>query len=67
MTQKRKCPDCEVEMEQARATAGGYRVNIKSEREEGILSKIGIDKNTPIQAHICPNCGMVNFYVTETE
>jgi len=61
------CPDCEIQMEKARVTAGGYRINIKSEREKGILSKLGIDKNTPLQAHICPDCGRVSFHIAETD
>lgn len=67
MTEKRDCPDCEVEMEQARVTAGGYSMNIKSEREEGLLSKMGIDKNIPVQAHVCPDCRLVKFYASKTE
>jgi hypothetical protein len=67
MTEKRDCPDCKVEMEQARVTAGGYSMNIKSERQEGLLSKIGIDKNIPVQAYICPDCRLVKFYASKTE
>lgn len=67
MRQIRNCPDCEVEMEKATVTAGGYSMNIKSEREEGLLSKIGIDKNIPVQQYICPNCRLVRFYASDSD
>lgn len=60
----RRCPDCDVAMEETRATAEGIaNLYAKDERDGGVLKRLGISENVPLTAYGCPECGLVRFYI----
>ncbi|EMA46113.1 hypothetical protein [Halococcus saccharolyticus] len=60
---ERRCPDCDVSMTETKLTAGGqYDVFVKTDRDGGLLDRIGIDEHTGTAAHLCPECGLVRLY-----
>ena len=58
-----RCPDCDVEMETTTATAEGVgEIYVETEREDGILKRLGVGSRTPLTALLCPECGLTRFY-----
>lgn len=61
-----RCPTCGVTMEETHVTAAGSgRPRVETDREGGILDRLGIGKYTPINSYVCPECGLVQLYSEE--
>lgn len=59
----RPCPDCDVEMEPTTVTAEGIGdLYVETERDGGILDRLGLGQQTPLNAFLCPACGLTTFY-----
>ena len=60
---RRYCPKCDVEMEAtALTTAETGGLYVKTEREGGILKRLGIGESTSLDAVLCPGCGLTQLY-----
>ncbi len=60
---ERSCPDCAVQMEQTNVTAEGVGdLYIETERDGGILDRLGVECQTPLSAYLCPECGLTQLY-----
>lgn len=60
---ERYCPDCDVQMEQPNVTAEGVGdLYIETERDGGILDRLGVGHQTPLHAFLCPECGLTHLY-----
>lgn len=60
---RRYCPSCDVEMETtAVTTAETGGLYVKTERESGILKRLGIGESTSLDAVLCPECGLTQLY-----
>lgn len=60
---ERRCPDCGVTMEPATVTANGTNsLSVGTEREDGLLKRLGIDSHTTLDAVLCPECGLTRLY-----
>lgn len=55
----RRCPECEIEMEEMYISAGVYasRFFVHVSKTWGRLSK-----HAYIKAYVCPKCGLVSLY-----
>ncbi|MFT4963839.1 MAG: hypothetical protein ACI9PP_001116 [Halobacteriales archaeon] len=63
MTTQRHCSDCDVAMEKTKITAEGIGdLYIETERDGGVLDRLGIGYQTPIHAFLCPECGLTQLY-----
>lgn len=63
-----RCPDCGVGMEPATVNAGGTNaLYVGTERERGILDRLGIDSYTTLDAVVCPECGLTRLYADLSE
>nr|WP_240145711.1 hypothetical protein [Halococcus salsus] len=50
-------------METTTATAEGVGdIYVETEREDGILKRLGVGSRTPLTALLCPECGLTRFY-----
>lgn len=59
----RYCSQCDREMEETTVTAEGIGdLYVKTERETGVLKRLGIDENRPLNAFLCPECGLTQLY-----
>lgn len=57
------CPGCSVSMEQTTVTAEGIgNLYVETERNEGVLKRIGIGEQTSLDAYLCPECGLTQLY-----
>lgn len=57
------CPQCEIQMEQTAVTAEGIGdLYVTTERDNGVLKRLGIGENTPLEAYLCPECGLTQLY-----
>jgi predicted RNA-binding Zn-ribbon protein involved in translation (DUF1610 family) len=55
---ERHCPSCGVRMERTNVTAGGAgELYVETERDGGILDRLGVDHQVPLSALLCPECG----------
>ena len=60
---QRNCPDCDVPMKKTNITAEGVGdLYAETDREDGILNRLGIEQQTPINALLCPECGLTQLY-----
>jgi len=65
---ERQCPDCDVEMEKTSVSAEGVGdLYVETDRDGGVLDRLGIDHQTPIHAFLCPECGLTQFYADLSE
>jgi len=67
---ERHCPDCTVQMERTAVTAEGVGdLYVETERDGGILDRLGVGHQTPLNAYLCPDCGLTRLYadLPETE
>lgn len=60
---QRHCPDCDVRMEKTNVTAEGVGdLYVKTEREGGVLDRLGVGQKTRLHAFLCPECGMTQLF-----
>jgi rubredoxin len=65
---ERSCPDCAVQMEQTNVTAEGVGdLYIETERDSGILDRLGVEYQTSLSAYLCPECGLTRLYADLSE
>jgi len=43
-------------------TEGIGGLYIETERDGGVLDRLGIGSQTPVQAFLCPDCGLTRLY-----
>lgn len=68
MTDQRHCSDCDVAMEKTDVSAEGIGdLYIETERDGGVLDRLGVGYQTPIQALLCPECGVIRLYADLSE
>lgn len=59
----RRCPDCDVTMERRSYTTSFQGEGIVVHRNGGgLLGRLGLG-GEPATAYVCPDCGLVRFYV----
>ena len=59
---ERSCPDCDVQTEQTNVTAEGVGdLYIETERDGGILDRLGVGYQAPLSACLCPECGLTRL------
>jgi rubredoxin len=64
----RYCPDCDIQLEQTTVTAEGVGdLYIETERDGGILDRLGVGHHTPLSAFLCPDCGLTRLYADLSE
>jgi rubredoxin len=64
----RRCPDCDVQMEQTSVTAEGVGdLYVETERDGGVLDHLGVGYQTPLHAFLCPECGATQLYADLSE
>lgn len=57
------CSQCDVEMGETTVTAEGVGdLYVKTERETGVLERLGIGAHAPLGAFLCPECGLTQLY-----
>jgi hypothetical protein len=62
------CPDCHEQMKNTTVTAEGVGdLYIETEREGGLLDRIGVGYQTPLRAFVCSECGLTRFYAEFSE
>ena len=60
---ERNCPDCDVQMEKTNVTAEGVGdLYVETERDGGVLDRLGVGHQTPLYAFLCPECGATQLY-----
>jgi predicted RNA-binding Zn-ribbon protein involved in translation (DUF1610 family) len=60
---ERQCPDCGVQMAKTAVTAEGVGgLYVETDREGGVLERLGIGYQTPLYAFLCPECGLTKLY-----
>jgi hypothetical protein len=60
---ERQCPDCDVQMEETNVTAEGVGdLYVETERDGGVLDRLGVGHQTPLRASLCPECGLTRIY-----
>ncbi|ERG96617.1 hypothetical protein [Haloquadratum walsbyi] len=60
---ERRCPDCDVQMEKTRVSAEGIsNLYVETDRDDGMLSRLGIGSQNPLHAFLCPECGVTKLY-----
>jgi len=65
---ERQCPDCDVEMEKTSVSAEGVGdLYVETERDDGVLDRLGVGYQTPIHAFLCPECGLTQLYAELSE
>jgi hypothetical protein len=68
MTDQRHCSDCDVAMEKTNVTAEGVGdLYIETERDGGVLDRLGVGYQTPLSAYLCPECGLTRLYADFSE
>jgi transcription initiation factor IIE alpha subunit len=68
MTHQHHCSDCDSAMEKTNITAEGVgELYIETERDGGVLDRLGIGYQTPIHAFVCPECGATQLYADISE
>lgn len=62
------CPDCDVQMENTNVTAEAVGdLYVETEREGGVLDRLGVGYQTPLHAFLCPECGLTQLYAELSE
>ncbi len=57
------CPRCDVSMERTNVTAEGVGdLYVATDRDGGVLDRLGVDEQTPLYAALCPECGLTELY-----
>lgn len=60
---ERHCPDCDVQMEKTNVTAEGIGdLYVETDRDGGVLDRLGVGHQTPLHAFLCPECGLTQLY-----
>lgn len=60
---ERHCPDCDVQMEKTNVTAEGIGdLYVETDRNGGVLDRLGVGHQTPLHAFLCPECGLTQLY-----
>jgi hypothetical protein len=60
---ERQCPECDVRMEKTNVTAEGVGdLYVETERNGGVLDRLGVGHQTPLRAVLCPECGLTRLY-----
>jgi hypothetical protein len=55
---ERHCHDCDVRMERTNVTAEGIGdLYVETDRDGGVLDRLGVGRRTPLYAFLCPECG----------
>jgi rubredoxin len=63
-----QCPDCGVAMEPVDVTAGGTTgLFVGTERDAGVLGRLGVDEHTRLEGRLCPECGLTRLYADTEE
>lgn len=58
-----RCPDCGVEMEEMKLSAGGYQPQfVSDEGRGGILGSLGMKQRFDANAFVCSECGLSRMY-----
>lgn len=58
----RRCPDCDVAMEPRSYTTSFQGDGILLRERGGLLGRVGL-RGERAEAFVCPDCGLVRFYV----
>jgi len=62
------CPDCDVHMEKTNVTAEGVGdLYVETDRDDGVLDRLGVSHQTPLHAFLCPECGLTQLYADLSE
>jgi hypothetical protein len=62
------CPNCNVQMERTNVTADGAGgLYIETERDGGMLNRLGVGHRLPLSAPLCPECGVMQLYADRSE
>ena len=65
---ERYCPDCDVQIEKTNVTAEGVGdLYVDTERDGGVLDRLGVGNQTPLHAFLCPECGLTQLYTDLSE
>jgi len=57
------CPDCDVPMEAVSVSAAGAAaLYVTTDRDGGVLSRLGIGESVRIGPVLCPECGLTRLY-----
>jgi len=55
-------------MEKTNVTAEGVGdLYVETERDGGVLDRLGVGYQTPIHAFLCPECGLAQLYAELSE
>lgn len=59
-----RCSDCGVTLEPVEfGMQDAWKPHVRTgEKKEGLLGKLGVDEQTPVDAGMCPECGLVRLY-----
>ncbi|WP_101294795.1 hypothetical protein [Halegenticoccus soli] len=63
---QRRCPDCGVAMERVTpvTSVDGEVLRLRTdEPKKGILGSLGLKETVQPYGYVCPECGLVRFYV----
>lgn len=61
----RRCPDCDAKMARATPVTAMQQERLKlrtEERRSGVLGSLGVTRKLPVDAFVCPECGLVRWY-----
>ena len=62
------CPDCNVQIEQTNVTAeGAGGLYVETERNGGMLNRLGLGHRLLLSAPPCPECGVMQRYTDRSE
>lgn len=62
MTAQRTCSDCDGRMEKTTITTEGIGgLYIETGRDKGVLDRLGIGSQTPVDAFLCRDCGLIRL------
>lgn len=60
---ERYCSDCAVQMEKTSVTAEGVGdLYVETDRDGGVLDRLGVGYQTPLHGFLCPECGATRLY-----
>ncbi|MFC6725127.1 hypothetical protein ACFQE1_12235 [Halobium palmae] len=58
-----RCPHCDVSLEETTVTAEGVGdLYVETDREGGVLDRLGVGQQTPLEAFLCPECGRTQLF-----
>ena len=65
---ERHCSDCGARMEKTNVTAEGIGdLYVETERDGGVLDRLGVGHQTPLHAFLCPQCGATQLHADLSE